>query len=64
MFDVLTIREVSNQVGGMRDRDIFEYSDAWVDDPITRHIISLQILGPEDEGCSATLIWPIILHLK
>ena len=61
---MLMLREVSNQVGGMRDRDILEYSDAWVDDPITRHIISLQILGPEEEGCSATLIWPLILHLK
>ena len=39
MFDVLILREVSNQVGGMRDRDILEYSDSWVDDPITRHVI-------------------------
>ena len=61
----LICREGLNQVGGARDSgDNSENSDVWVDDPISRHIISLQISGPEDEGCSATLIWPLILHLK
>lgn len=57
-------REGSTQVRGLRDRDSFEGSDSWVDDPITRHVISLQISGLEEEGSSAALLWPLVLHLK
>ena len=35
-------------------------SDAWVDDPITRHIISLNIHREGEDF----LLWPLILHVK
>lgn len=38
-----------------------EGSDAWVDDPITRHVISLQI---SQIGGEYHLLWPLILHAK
>ncbi|KAF3794546.1 AP-5 complex subunit mu [Nymphaea thermarum] len=37
-------------------------SDSWVDDPITRHVISLHIEKEEEE--MSTLLWPLILHTK
>ena len=37
-------------------------SDSWVDDPITRHVISLRIGAEEEED--KKLLWPLILHLK
>lgn len=37
-------------------------SDSWVDDPITRHVISLNI--EEEEGGENHLLWPLILHIK
>lgn len=37
-------------------------SDSWVDDPITRHIISLYV-NKEEEGDNH-LLWPLILHIK
>lgn len=36
-------------------------SDSWVDDPITRHVISLYINKEEGEG---NLLWPLVLHIK
>ena len=41
--------------------DSVEGSDSWVDDPITRHIISLHISDEEGKG---HLLWPLILHVK
>lgn len=37
-------------------------SDSWVDDPITRHVISLYI-NKEEKG-ENNLLWPLVLHLK
>ncbi|CAN6452766.1 unnamed protein product [Victoria cruziana] len=37
-------------------------SDSWVDDPITRHVISLRI--EKEEEAISTLLWPLILHTK
>lgn len=39
-----------------------EGSDSWVDDPITRHVISLYI--NKDEGGESYLFWPLVLHIK
>ncbi|KAA8548552.1 hypothetical protein F0562_000181 [Nyssa sinensis] len=58
---------------GLRGRDLLvglalrviqsaEGSDSWVDDPITRHIISLYI-NKEEDG-ENPLLWPLILHIK
>ncbi|MED6119762.1 AP-5 complex subunit mu [Stylosanthes scabra] len=35
-------------------------SDSWIDDPITRHIISLYITKEEHKN----LLWPLILHTR
>eukprot|EP00249_Psilotum_nudum_P020198 c27600_g1_i1 orf=232-2142(+) len=56
-------RDGSIQGTGIHDTDSVEGSDSWVDDPITRHIISLQVLSME-EGASSALLWPLILLLK
>lgn len=37
-------------------------SDSWVDDPITRHVISLYI-NKEEKG-EDNLMWPLVLHVK
>lgn len=37
-------------------------SDSWVDDPITRRVISLYI-NKEEEG-ENNLLWPLVLHIK
>lgn len=57
-------RESSSQVRGLRDRNSLEGSDSWVDDPITRHIISLQISGLEEDASSSSLLWPLVLHFR
>lgn len=57
------LREGSIQGRGLRDGDSVEGSDSWVDDPITRYIISLQI-SSLDEGSSTALLWPLVLHRK
>ncbi|KAJ6722040.1 AP-5 COMPLEX SUBUNIT MU-1 [Salix viminalis] len=38
-------------------------SDSWVDDPITRHIISINVES-KVEGGENHLLWPLILHLR
>lgn len=38
-------------------------SDSWVDDPITRHIISINVESKE-KGGENHLLWPLILHLR
>lgn len=37
-------------------------SDSWVDDPITRHVISLYI--KKEETDENNLLWPLVLHIK
>ncbi|GAA0156426.1 hypothetical protein LIER_13931 [Lithospermum erythrorhizon] len=54
-------REGSVRGFGIRRSQSIEGSDSWVDDPITRHIISLHI--KKDEGGDHVL-WPLILHVK
>lgn len=46
---------------GIRVAESVEASDSWVDDPLTRHIISLNISSNGSEG---HLMWPLILHVK
>ncbi|KAI8561493.1 hypothetical protein RHMOL_Rhmol04G0344500 [Rhododendron molle] len=55
-------REGSARGFGIRVAQSAEGSDSWVDDPITRHIISLYV-NKEDEG-ENHLLWPLILHIK
>ncbi|GAV63348.1 LOW QUALITY PROTEIN: Adap_comp_sub domain-containing protein/F-box-like domain-containing protein/LRR_6 domain-containing protein [Cephalotus follicularis] len=54
-------REGSARGFGIRLAQSTEGSDSWVDDPITRHIISLYIDKKEGENY---LLWPLLLHLK
>ncbi|XP_059632605.1 AP-5 complex subunit mu [Cornus florida] len=55
-------REGSARGFGIRVTQSAEGSDSWVDDPITRHIISLYI-NKEEEG-ENHLLWPLTLHIK
>lgn len=55
-------REGSIRGFGLRVAQSAEGSDSWVDDPITRHIISLYV-SKEEEG-ENHLLWPLILHIK
>ncbi|KAG6517552.1 AP-5 complex subunit mu-like [Zingiber officinale] len=55
-------REGSAQGFGIRLPQSTRGSDSWVDDPITRHIISLSITGKDGE--TESLAWPLILHVK
>ncbi|PSR92663.1 AP-5 complex subunit mu like [Actinidia chinensis var. chinensis] len=55
-------REGSIRGFGIRVAQSVEGSDSWVDDPITRHIISLYV-KKEEEG-ENRLLWPLILHIK
>lgn len=58
------LREGSIQGRGLRDGDSSEGSDSWVDDPITRHVISLRISKSEEVTIPPPLLWPLVLHLK
>ncbi|KAF9618321.1 hypothetical protein IFM89_000956 [Coptis chinensis] len=55
-------REGSARGFGIRVTRSTEGSDSWVDDPITRHIISLCINKEEEEG--SFFLWPLVLHIK
>lgn len=55
-------REGSVRGFGIRTSHSVKGSDSWVDDPITRHIISLSI-DKEEQG-ESHFIWPVILHVK
>ncbi|KAK9715498.1 hypothetical protein RND81_06G168700 [Saponaria officinalis] len=46
---------------GLRVAESLQGSDSWVDDPITRHIISLYFSREEGKDY---LLWPLILHVK
>ncbi|KAF6145223.1 hypothetical protein GIB67_041418 [Kingdonia uniflora] len=54
-------REGSARGFGIRVTQSSEGSDSWVDDPITRHIISLDINKEEGEEF---FLWPLVLHVK
>ncbi|RWR94723.1 Clathrin adaptor [Cinnamomum micranthum f. kanehirae] len=47
---------------GIRLSQSSQDSDSWVDDPITRHIISLCI--DKEEGEDMFLLWPLVFHIK
>ncbi|XP_073119082.1 AP-5 complex subunit mu isoform X2 [Henckelia pumila] len=55
-------REGSARGFGLRLRQSTKGSDSWVDDPITRHLISLHI--NHEEKSENYLLWPVVLHLK
>lgn len=55
-------REGSARGFGLRLSQSVKGSDSWVDDPITRHIISLAI-SKEEKG-ENNLLWPLVLHIK
>lgn len=55
-------REGSVRGFGIRVTQSAEGSDSWVDDPITRHIISL-FINKDEEG-ENNMLWPLILHMK
>ncbi|CAN1854149.1 AP-5 complex subunit mu [Linum perenne] len=55
-------REGSTRGFGIRVTQSAQGSDSWVDDPITRHVISLRIGADEEEV--KKLLWPLILHVK
>ncbi|CAA6668961.1 unnamed protein product [Spirodela intermedia] len=46
---------------GIRTSQSTRGSDSWVDDPITRHIISLSI---DKNMGESFLLWPLVLHIK
>ncbi|KAI3469486.1 hypothetical protein Pfo_026149 [Paulownia fortunei] len=55
-------REGSARGFGLRVSQSVKGSDSWVDDPITRHVISLNI-NKEEKG-ENNLLWPLVLHIK
>lgn len=59
---ILCHREGSVRGYGIRTAQSVQGSDSWIDDPITRHVISLYI-NNEEEGDSY-LLWPLVLHIK
>ncbi|KAJ8573773.1 hypothetical protein K7X08_010284 [Anisodus acutangulus] len=52
-------REGSSRGFGVRINQSVKGSDSWVDDPITRHIISLCTKKEENR-----ILWPLVLHIK
>lgn len=61
------IREGSTRGYGVRVAQSTKGSDSWVDDPITRHIISLCLAEDDDESNKndeRNIVWPIVLHTK
>ncbi|EYU43857.1 hypothetical protein ABFS82_07G024100 [Erythranthe guttata] len=55
-------REGSARGFGIRVSQSVRGSDSWLDDPITRHVISLFING--EEKVENNLLWPLVLHIK
>lgn len=55
-------REGSARGYGIRVKQSTEGSDSWVDDPITRHIVSVHVKKEENEEDHT--FWPLILHAK
>ncbi|ONK61661.1 uncharacterized protein A4U43_C08F32270 [Asparagus officinalis] len=58
---VVFSKEGSARGFGIRVGQSAQGSDSWIDDPITRHIITLRI--NRDEGDEFSL-WPLVLHIK
>ncbi|MCL7044502.1 hypothetical protein MKW94_028042, partial [Papaver nudicaule] len=56
-------REGSSRGFGFRVVQSIEGSDSWVDDPITRHIISLHINKDEEKG-EKYFLWPLVMHIR
>ncbi|XP_068659358.1 AP-5 complex subunit mu [Aristolochia californica] len=54
-------KDGSSRGFGIRVPQSVQGSDSWIDDPITRHVISVCI-NKDEEG--ANLLWPLILHKK
>ncbi|XP_020101531.1 AP-5 complex subunit mu isoform X2 [Ananas comosus] len=54
-------REGSVCGSGIRTSGSSKGSDSWVDDPITRHIISLHI---HKKDKNEFILWPLVLHTK
>ena len=64
MFKLCNHSEGSLRGYGIRvNNQSVKGSDSWVDDPITRHIISINVESRE-EGGENHLLWPLILHLR
>lgn len=61
-------REGSSRGYGLRVAQSTKGSDSWVDDPITRHIISLSLSEDDDnesnEKDDTNILWPIVIHTK
>jgi AP-5 complex subunit mu-1 len=58
-------REGSTRGYGIRVAQSTKGSDSWVDDPITRHIISLCLTEEDDDDDDErNILWPIALHTK
>ncbi|KAK4477980.1 hypothetical protein RD792_017245 [Penstemon davidsonii] len=55
-------REGSVRGYGLRTSQSIKGSDSWVDDPVTRHVISVYINKGEKEDTK--LLWPLALHIK
>ncbi|CAM8996700.1 unnamed protein product [Rhodiola kirilowii] len=55
-------REGSVRGSGVRLKQSTEGSDAWVDDPVTRHVISLSINKEQEE--KNYILWPFVLHVR
>lgn len=54
-------REGSVRGFGIRISQSAQGSDSWLDDPITRHIITLNVNREEGDEF---LLWPLVLHVK
>ncbi|KAG1365427.1 AP-5 complex subunit mu [Cocos nucifera] len=54
-------RQGSARGFGIRFSQSVQGSDSWVDDPITRHIITLYVNGEEGDEF---MLWPLVLHTK
>ncbi|XP_078435838.1 clathrin adaptor complexes medium subunit family protein isoform X3 [Wolffia australiana] len=54
-------KEGLSQVFGIRSSQSARGSDSWLDDPITRHLISLPI---NQNGGKVFQLWPLVLHSK
>ncbi|MQM13884.1 hypothetical protein Taro_046810 [Colocasia esculenta] len=56
-------REGSTHGFGIRSSQSVQGSDSWIDDPITRHVISLSITSKRGGG-EKFLLWPLVFHLQ
>lgn len=59
MYSKNSCREGSIRGFGIRVSQSSVGSDSWLDDPITRHVISLSARADDE-----FLLWPLVLHIK